>query len=63
MAYTIKDVTSILLDRTKPFDMRIKLMVDDYVAESIPVTQIKANETFNMINKKWWEAIERLEDK
>ena len=25
--------------------------------------QIKANETFNMINKKWWEAIERLENK
>ena len=60
MSYTITDITSIMLDRTKPFDMRIKLMVGDHVAESIPVTQTKANATFAMINKKWWEAIEKL---
>ena len=60
MAYKITDITSIILDRSKPFDMRIKFMVDDYIAESIPVTQMKANETFAMINKKWWEAIEKL---
>ncbi len=59
MSYKISDITSIILDRSKPFDMRIRLMVGTHVAESIPVKQTKANATFAIINRKWWEAIEK----
>lgn len=56
--YDITDITSIELDKSKPFDMRIYLKVGEYIAESIKVTQTKADSTFAMINRKWWEALE-----
>ena len=62
MSYKITDITSIVLNRSKPFDMRIELMVDNHVAESISVTQTKAWETYTMINDKWWKALEKEDE-
>jgi len=59
----IEQITSIVLDRTKPFDHNIKLMIDDYVAETISVTQINGYATLMSINKAWFQAIEERKKK
>lgn len=53
----LTDVHSVLLDKTKPFDMVIQLKDETgHLLETIKVTQLNADHMLNLITKKWLDA-------
>ncbi len=58
----LHEVTSIILDRTKPFEQCIRLKIGEHTEELLPVKQTNATYMFEVIYKKWIKAVERNKD-
>ena len=53
----IDKITSIELDRSKPFNHVIKIKQDNYIAETIPVSETQGNQVLQQITEAWLKAI------
>ena len=56
----ISKITSIELDRSKPFNHKIYIKQGDFIAEVIPVTETEGTAVLQKINDAWWKAIEGM---
>jgi len=53
----LTDITSVELDRSKPFKHVIRLKNGDTTLEVIPVTETQGDAMLQKITKAWWDAI------
>lgn len=55
----INKITSIELDRSKPFRHVIRIKQGDFTLETIPVKETNGNEVLQIVTKAWLEAISK----